>query len=90
MACGCAVAGCHGYGGREFFTADHAFPVDTGDVVGFARTVEDLLARDPAELEATGARAAAFIAEHYSPARERESVVAAWGALAGAPAVAAA
>ncbi|UGS33761.1 glycosyltransferase family 4 protein [Capillimicrobium parvum] len=90
MACGCAVAGCHGYGGREFFTADHAFPVEIGDVVGLARTVEDLLARDPAELEATGARAAAFIAERYSPARERQSVVAAWRALAGAPAVAAA
>jgi glycosyltransferase involved in cell wall biosynthesis len=89
MACGCAVAGYHGYGGREFVTAEHAFPVDTGDIVGFARTVEDLLARDPAELQATGARAAAFVAERYSPRRERASVLAAWGALSGALAVAA-
>jgi len=85
MACGCVVAGYHGYGGREFLTAEHAFPVDTGDIVGFARTVEDLLGRDPAELQAIGARAAAFIAERYSPERERASVVAAWSALSGAP-----
>jgi glycosyltransferase involved in cell wall biosynthesis len=88
MACGCAVAGYHGYGGREFLTAEHAFPVDAGDIVGFARTVEDLLARDPADLQAAGARAAAFVAARYSPQRERESVLAAWGALCGAPALA--
>jgi glycosyltransferase involved in cell wall biosynthesis len=89
MACGCAVAGYHGYGGREFFMSEHAFPVATGDIVGFARTVEDLLRSDPAELEATGARAAAFVAERYAPQRERESVVAAWGVLSGARALAA-
>ncbi|HEY8584200.1 MAG TPA: glycosyltransferase family 4 protein [Capillimicrobium sp.] len=91
MACGCAVVGYHGMGGREFFTPDVAVPVTQGDVVGFARAVEEALATPAAELEALGARASAAVTARYSPEAERASVVETWGALlAGRPALAAA
>jgi hypothetical protein len=81
MACACVVIGYHGMGGRDYFDESHGFPVPQGDIVAFARTVEQVLARDPAELRDFGARAAISIARRYSPRAERDSVVAVWGAL---------
>jgi hypothetical protein len=43
MACGCVVVGYHGNGGREFFTPEHGFPIEAGDIIGFARTAEYVL-----------------------------------------------
>jgi len=87
LASGCVVVGYHGMGGRDYLTGEHAFPVDQGDIVAFARTVETLLLRPQAELEAFGARAAAFVHDRYSPQAERDSAVDVWGELlAGVPA----
>ena len=41
LACGCVVAGFHGFGGRDI--SPHALWVSDGDVLGFARAVEDIL-----------------------------------------------
>ena len=81
MASGCLTVGYHGMGGREFFTAETGVPIPHGDVVAFARAVEDLLQRHrerPGELAAFAASAAAAIRARYSPERERESVLRAW------------
>lgn len=86
MAAGCVVVGYHGMGGREFFTPDVAYPIDQGDIVAFARTVEETLARPVDELAALGARASVRIRQRYSPEAERASVVDAWtGLLMRAP-----
>src|SRR5206468_6893511 len=63
MSAGCVVIGYHGYGGREFLTEDHGFPVAVGDVVAFADAVAqvlDELERRPAALERRVERAARF------------------------------
>lgn len=90
MACGCAVVGYHGRGGREYFREEFCRPVEAGDVVGFARAAEGMLRTfdaDPVGFRAAGEGAAAFVREHYSPAREEADVLAAWRAVraAGVP-----
>jgi Glycosyl transferases group 1 len=84
MACGAYVVGFHGFGGREFFQPQFSSPVEAGDVVGFARTVEQVVQREalqPGWCEARGAAAASFIAAEYSPGRERQDVVGTYASL---------
>jgi glycosyltransferase involved in cell wall biosynthesis len=84
MACGTVVVGYHGLGGREFVDPGHAVAIEAGDVVAFARAVEELLDRwreDPHALSAMAAAGARRIAERYTPAAERESVVRVFGEL---------
>jgi len=81
MSCGCVTIGYHGRGGREFFTPDHGFPIEAGDILGFATTVERVLAdlrHNPEPLLQITKRAAAFIRETYSPERERQDILDAW------------
>lgn len=84
MACGCAVIGYHGNGGREFFLPEHSFPVTMGDIQEFVATVERVIVmhRDqPETLKQLTERAAAFIAENYSPQREEQELVSCWRAI---------
>jgi len=81
MAAGCLVVGYHGMGGRDYFTHEHGYPVPQGDVVAFARQVEEVLdahRADPAALEARARTAAAAISARYTPQAERDSVLAAF------------
>jgi hypothetical protein len=78
MACGCLTVGFHGGGGREFITDDLAFPIEVGDILGYARTVEELLRRcrsDPVPLEAKAQ------SKRLNPADFRES----WTKTVGTP-----
>ena len=84
LACGCVVVGYHGRGGREYFRPEFCRPVEFGDVVGFARSAEEVLslARErPGVLRAWGAAGAAFVREHYSLAREEADIVSFWRTL---------
>lgn len=84
MSAGCVVVGYHGYGGREFLTEDHGFPVEVGDVVAFADTVARVLGElehEPDALARHVERASRFIREHYSPEREERDLVEIWGEL---------
>jgi hypothetical protein len=86
MASGCVTVGYHGGGGREFLTPDLGFPIEVGDIVGYARTVESVLrmCRDARQvLEALTGKAAAFIRATYSPANEVGDILAAWQAILG-------
>ena len=81
MACGAIVVGYDGFGGREYMLPEFAFPVPAGDLVEFAKTVEHVLAlqeEHPEELQDRSVRAAAFIAQHYSPQQEEQELLAAW------------
>lgn len=84
MACGCAVAGYSGLGGRELFRLGRHFHVATevayGDFVQFVRSVQDLerrLQNDIDLLQHQLQEAAAAISEHYGPAAMQRSVNAA-------------
>lgn len=88
MACGCIVIGYAGGGGAEYLLPELSYPVPDGDIVTFARTVEEVLAehaRDPAQLAEKARRASAFILDTYSVEREERSCIAAWRAIAGEP-----
>jgi len=81
MACGCVVVGYHGNGGREFFTEETGFPIEAGDILGYARTVEDVIdriSRDIEGLRPIAKHAGALVRERYSQEAERESVVGCW------------
>jgi hypothetical protein len=87
MASGCLTVGYDGRGGVEFFRPDIAYPVEPGDIVTFARTVEEILLEhpgDPVPLPAKGRAAAEFISTRHSPERERASVLACWDELLAA------
>ena len=81
MASGAIVVGYDGFGGAEYFLPELVFRVPTGDLIGFAETLEHVLrleADEPAALRARAAKAAAYIAETYSPEQEEEYLLAAW------------
>ncbi|PTL59120.1 glycosyltransferase [Paraconexibacter algicola] len=82
MAAGCLVVGYHGMGGRDYFTHEHGYPVPQGDIVAFARQVEEVLdahRADPAGLEARARTASAAIRARYTPDAERRSILEAFG-----------
>ena len=86
MACGCLVIGYDGRGGREFITPEYAFPVEAGDIVSFASTLESVIRQlrgDPEPLRQKAQRASEFILGTYTPQREEADILAAWGELAG-------
>ncbi len=89
MACGCLVVGYDGFGGREYFRPEFSHPVPVGDIVGYAATVEHLLAEhahNPAALYERARRAARYIREHYSEDIEKTDIVGCWERLCATPA----
>jgi glycosyltransferase involved in cell wall biosynthesis len=84
MACGCITIGYHGMGGREYFKREFAFPIGLGEIVEFAETVEDVaiaLRDQPEPLREQAKKAAAFVAEHYSPERAEDELLEVWKRL---------
>jgi glycosyltransferase involved in cell wall biosynthesis len=84
MACGCIVIGYDGWGGREYFKPEFSYPIQTGDILKFATTIESvakLCRRDPASVTEMGATAARYVRDHYSMERERQDVIQFWTAL---------
>lgn len=80
-ASGCVVVGYTGYAAREFMLPQYCYPVAQGDVLGFAQTLEKLVAEfdaDPSRLLQQAAAYSEFIQENYSKEMESKQVVAAW------------
>ncbi len=81
MACACLTIGYHGQGAREFMQPEISWPIETGDILHFARTVETVLDQwrlDPSPLRQRALAASAFIHRHYSREAHRASLRAAW------------
>jgi len=81
MASGCLTIGYQGMGGAEYFTAEHAFPIATADVLAFAKTVETVLTAwrsDPRPLQEKAAQAARLVWETYTPEQETRDILTAW------------
>jgi glycosyltransferase involved in cell wall biosynthesis len=84
MLSGCLVIGYHGSGGREYFLPEFSWPVEAGDIIGFARAVEQVILRLHREPQALAARTVAareFVLEQYSQEREEHDIVHFWDAL---------
>lgn len=78
LACGCLVVGFDGFAGREFFQPPFAMRVEDGDVVAFARRVEELIRRteaNPAAAKAASEAGTRFVHEHYSQDAERRDLL---------------
>lgn len=85
MASGCIVVGYYGNGGREFWHRDFCCPVEFGDVLGFARTAENVLRSyraDPTPFRAMGRAAADFILKNFGYEQEEESILRCWREMA--------
>lgn len=81
MACGCLTIGYDGRGGREYFTVHRGFPIGKNDILGFAMTVERVIAQlrdDPEPLRAMARRASEFILGTYTPQREEQDILDVW------------
>jgi glycosyltransferase involved in cell wall biosynthesis len=81
MACGCTVIGYHGRGGEELFRPEFCFPVEAGQVIEVARTVEHVLGlfeSNPQYLQNRALKAAEFIQMNYSTEIQKKDVLEFW------------
>lgn len=81
MACGCIVVGYDGWGGKEFFKSEHSYPIDDGDIIGYAKQVEQVIKAynsDENYFYEQRRQAAEFIAMQYSIEREERELIGAW------------
>jgi len=81
MACGCTVIGYTGRGGKEYFKPEFSFPVEDGDIIGFAKTVEKVIKqyeKNKTPLLKKGLEASTYILKRYSLEREEHSIVNTW------------
>ena len=81
MACGCLVVGYHGRGGREFFRPDMAYPIELGDILGYAHTVEWLireLDERPDRLREVALHASEVIRTTWTESREEADLAQIW------------
>ncbi len=84
MSCGCVVIGYHGMGGKEYFKKDFCFPIETGNIILFAKTVEqalELYRKNPDGLTEMGKNASFYIRENYSKEIEKKDVIDFWKTL---------
>lgn len=87
MSCGCVVIGNHGYGARDMLLPEFSFPVDQGDIIQFARCVEDAIAahdRNPEILMSRARKGADFIRQNYSRAMAEKELMGFWESMIGA------
>lgn len=84
MASGCLVIGYSGLGGREYFNGPDCCPVPDGDLLAFARAVEDACAAyddDPETFGMAGRAASERILGHYSAEALRAELLAFYSPL---------
>nr|WP_305908372.1 glycosyltransferase [Methylomarinum sp. Ch1-1]MDP4521197.1 glycosyltransferase [Methylomarinum sp. Ch1-1] len=84
MACGCITIGYHGWGGEEFFKPDHSFPIDDGNIIGFADTIEKVIRaynQDNTFFLSERKQAADYIAKTYSLENEKQALINIWNTL---------
>ncbi len=84
MACACVVIGYHGYGSKELFRPEFSCPIESGDVVEFARMTGEMIDRyvkAPAEISALGRAASQFMAASYTEKQEEIDLTTAWAEL---------
>lgn len=78
MGCGCIVVGYTCLGAGDYLRVPYAYPIEHGDIVAFAATLEALLGED---LDGQSKLAHAFIRGEFSADTERESILSAWNKI---------
>ena len=84
MICGCIVIGYHGQGCREYMTGPTCWPIDEGQTLKFAETVEEIVKRfdsDDRYLEQERENASREIVSSYSRAREEQDILDFWNSM---------
>lgn len=79
--CGCLVIGYDGRGGREYFKDEVSYPIEGGDIISFAKTVEEVIGRYNMNQSMVGEKrqkASEFIKKTYSPEKQTEEIVRCW------------
>jgi hypothetical protein len=87
MASGCLVIGFHGGGGREFFRPEFCYPIEYGDVLGFAGIVEEVISTydtDPKRFANMAKAASDYILKTYTPQREEQDIINFWSDIIAA------
>jgi glycosyltransferase involved in cell wall biosynthesis len=77
MASGCYIIGFHGMAGREYFREPFATPIEDGDVVALARSVEEFVAsyeQRAQTLADVAEEASRFVLDAYSKEREESDL----------------
>lgn len=81
MASGCLVVGYHGFGGKEFLLPNASYPVETGNLLACAKTLEKVINKieqNPRAAERASTRARRLIQGRYGGSQSEDSIVAAW------------
>jgi len=81
MACGCIVIGYHAGGGKEFLKREFSYPVESGDVLGLARKVEEVIREydvDSNLFMGIAKAASEFVRETYPPQQEESDIINFW------------
>jgi glycosyltransferase involved in cell wall biosynthesis len=84
MACGCYVIGFTGLAGREFFDPDICAAIEEGDVLAFAKAIEQAIVdfdKDGQAMRRRGLIASERILESYSPQGQLTDLKSFYGAL---------
>jgi len=84
MSSGCVVIGYHGIGGKEYFNEDFCYPIESTDVLTFAKTIEKVTqeySNNPDFVLTKGKKAAEYVNKVYSLERESEDIVRFWKQL---------
>lgn len=82
LACGCLVVGYDGLAGREYFHPPFATAVEDGDIVGFARSVENaILYLNKDDNSAAVVAASRFALESYPLETEKRDLIETFASL---------
>lgn len=84
MLCGCIVVGYHGWGGREYFKPEFCYPVEVGDILMFAKQMEQVIQlyrQYPEQLQQKGKVGSDFVKEYFSKERETQDVLRIWNSI---------
>jgi glycosyltransferase involved in cell wall biosynthesis len=81
MLCGCLVIGYEGRGGREYFNNGFSYPIEGGDIISFAKTIEEVISccnMNHNAFDEKRQKASEFIRKTYSPEKETEGILRCW------------
>ena len=78
------MVGYHGRAGLEYLHPSFSYPVEIGDIIGFARKVEDVIAaynENPSLVMEKGKRASEDTALMYNPPIEEADLIGIWSEI---------
>lgn len=84
MACGCIVIGYDGFGGKEYFKQEFSYPINVGDITGFADCVEkqlDIAKKDITIMQKKARIASEYVRSTYSSDQEKADILNCWSQL---------